>query len=96
MEKNTNIIKVKCPHCGAEYTIDEIYLAQYITGKSKNVIKDAAGTILHVDYDLEPDLAELFTCEYCNKDFKVDLDIKTKTSAVDEEVDFSTNSASLI
>lgn len=97
MEKQTtNYVTIKCPYCGAEYTLDEIYLAKYITGKSKQLMKDPTGKILLAEFELEPDLTEIFNCDYCHKDFNVDLEIKTTTSSVKEELDFSTESASLI
>ncbi len=82
-------IKITCPHCGAEYTLDEIYISKYLTGASNAVVKNALGKILAVDYDEEPDLSEQYICDYCNKEFNVDLEIKVKTEDVEEEVNFT-------
>ena len=95
MEKNLNFISIKCPYCAAEYTLAEIYIPKYITGKG-NIIKDPAGKILGIDYGLEPDLTEQYNCDYCHKDFNVELDIKANSSPVREELDFSVETASLV
>ena len=96
MEKSqTNYITIKCPHCGAEYVLDEIFIAKYITGKSNKPLKDTTGKILAIDFIEDPDLTELYHCDFCKKDFNVELDIKVKTSAVNEELDFSTDKVSL-
>lgn len=91
----TNYTILKCPHCGAEYTLDEIFFPKSITGKSKRPYKDPTGKILRIDLEEEQDLVESFNCDYCNKDFKVTLEIKAKSSNVSEELDFTTDRVSL-
>ena len=93
--ENTNTVIIKCPHCGAQYTLDEIYISKYLTGKSATVVKDALGKILYIDFEEQPDLSEKFNCEYCNKDFNVTLNITATSKKVEDEIDFSNNVVSL-
>jgi hypothetical protein len=44
--KEVNFVKIICPYCKAEYTLDEIYIGKYITGHSKDIIKDPTGKII--------------------------------------------------
>lgn len=44
--KEVNFVKITCPYCKAEYTLDEIYIGKYITGHSKDIIKDPTGKII--------------------------------------------------
>ncbi len=94
LERNNSVI-VKCPHCGAEYTLDEIFIPTGILGKSSTVVKDALGKILYIEWEEEPDQSETFNCDFCKKDFSVSLDIKNKSNKLEEEVDFSKTSVSL-
>lgn len=90
--KNT----IVCPHCRAEYTLDEIYIANYVIGKSKRVLKDNAGKILDVEYKIKPDLIETYNCDYCKRDFKIALDLSASTATLPDELDFSKDEVSLI
>lgn len=90
--KNT----IVCPHCGAEYTLDEIYIANYVIGKSKRVLKDSSGKILDVEYKIKPDLAETYNCEYCKHDFSTTLDLTVAVNTLPDELDFSKEEVSLI
>lgn len=89
-----NII-IKCPHCGAEYTLDEIFLPKSFFGRSSTVTKDALGHILYVEWEENPDLSETYNCDFCKKDFDTTLDVKTKSNKVEEILDFSKDSVSI-
>ena len=94
--KKENYITVKCPHCGAEYTLDELFMPNSLLGKTKNIIKDPSGKIIGIEW-LEPqDTTENYICDYCDKSFDVILDLKARTALPDEEDDFSTDITSLI
>ena len=94
--KNVSFVKIVCPHCKAEYTLDEIYIGKYITGRSKEIIKDPLGKIIATTWLEEPDVNETFRCNYCNRDFNVTLDITSESSELNELLDFSKDTASLI
>lgn len=91
-----NFVKIKCPHCGAEYTLGEIYISKYITGQSKDIIKDPTGKIIATTWAENPDLKETYNCDFCNRDFNVELDIKATSKELEEVVDFSKDTVSLI
>lgn len=38
--------KIICPKCGAEYLPSEIYFAEDLIGKQKNIVKNDEGKIL--------------------------------------------------
>lgn len=94
-KKSLNFVSIKCPYCAAEYTLADIYIPKYITGCG-TAIKDPTGKIIGIDYSTEPDLTEQYNCDYCNKDFNIDLKIEAKASPVREELDFSTEITSLM
>lgn len=95
----TTKLTVRCPHCGMEYSLDELFVSKYILGRSDHVVRDPLGNIILIDYiteDSKPYLTEQYICDGCNKQFNVELTIKAKAEAPDEETDFSTESASLL
>lgn len=94
--KNTVIIK--CPHCGREYLWSEIFYRDDISGKPKNIIKDALGHIIYVDYeeDSEPTLTQKYICDDCNKPFITEAIIKVETRSEEEALDFSEEYVSLL
>ena len=68
------------------------------TGTPDSVVKDAAGKILYADYieDEEPCAKESFVCDNCGKPFTVEPIISYKVGKAAEELDFSTESVSLL
>ena len=94
--KEVNFVKITCPYCKAEYTLDEIYIGKYITGHSKDIIKDPTGKIIATTWVEEPDITESFKCDYCNKEFEVELEIKAGSKEIDDMLDFSKGTVSLI
>lgn len=82
------MVKIVCPHCGAEYLMAEIFMQEDIFEKDVKIIKDEKGIIKQVIGDL-PEYHSSYICDYCNKEFNVDLEIKVKTEDVEEEVNFT-------
>lgn len=95
---NTNLIKIKCPHCGAEYLPAEIFMPGQLLGQTKNVIKDPLGKILYVDYkeDEEPEMTATFCCEHCDREFVAVAKLVVEAEEVEEELDFSNDTVSLL
>ena len=73
--------KIICPHCGAEYLLEEIFMSEDILG-TRMPIKDSKGKIVHVEGD-EPELSAEYVCDYCDSKFVTTLDI-TATTDVEE------------
>ena len=74
---------IKCPHCGAEYLFEEIFMSDDIIGK-RTAVKDSTG---HIQYILkeEPDMFTTYVCDYCNKEFKVVANIETTCEKLEDE-----------
>lgn len=90
---------IKCPHCGAEYLPGEIYMPGSLIGQPDDVVKDSFGRILYEDYssvELEPDMIEHFTCEFCEKPFIVEASVSYKAREEAPENDFTTDYVSLL
>lgn len=89
---------IKCPHCNAEYTYDEIFMPSDIEGKTEKVIKDALGKVLYTEYqeNCEPLSTAKYVCDYCDKQFVVEPIFAVKVRKESDELDFSTTTASLI
>lgn len=71
---------VKCPNCGYEYTVPEVFFVEDIFGKPTNIIRDDAGEIILVEGET-PRNTEQFTCDKCGCVFtaKVNHQVTTKT-----------------
>ncbi len=83
--------KIVCPVCKAEYTVQEIYLPEYLLGNIKEVEKDDEGKIV-VFYGRDMDLKESYKCDYCNSTFTVfaNIDFKTKSKTNDFNKSYTT------
>lgn len=67
--------KIVCPHCGAEYTPQEIFILDKF--KILSVPKDENGKILeHIDYND----SESYKCDYCDKTFGIAMNIIFETA----------------
>jgi len=77
----------KCPKCGAEYTVSEIFLPGQIIGKPIEILKDDFGKIIFIS-GAKPELTEGWTCDICNTYFKFKVNISLE-SQYDEDKDFS-------
>lgn len=90
---------IRCPHCGAEYLPGEIYFPGDLIGQPDDVVKDSLGKIIYEDYsseDLEPNMTEHFTCEYCEKPFIIEAVVTYKAKEEAPEKDFTTKYVSLL
>lgn len=100
MESNQkkNWPTIKCPHCGAEYYPEEIFMPGDHIGKATTVIKDALGRVLYQEYpaDAEPCMIEKYICDYCDKPFLVEPVTTYKVKKELEELDFSEKYVSLL
>lgn len=80
-------LTIKCPKCGREYLLEEIYSPYGLFGRPKNIVKDTDGKIISFEGDTI-DTEETFTCEKCECTFDVELRITADTK-VNVEQDFS-------
>ena len=77
-ERSVNFIK--CPYCGREYTVDEIYLPNHLLGKTREVLRLVDGTIDVIDYINAPDFMEKYKCDGCDNTFNVKTTLTFTTS----------------
>ncbi len=75
---------IECPHCRRQYTIQEIYMPNYLLGYAKDIVRNSEGVIEAFD-GIEQDLNEKFTCEECNTVFNVKANLSFETEIVEEE-----------
>lgn len=76
--KDKKEILITCPYCGAEYLPAEVFVPKSFFGTPEDIDKDYAGK-LEV-YDGNPmDLKEIYTCDFCNKEFEVTAEVKFKS-----------------
>ena len=68
------IQKIKCPVCGYEYVVSEIFIPKYLLGNPKLIERDNEGKI-DVYVGDEQDLVEEYTCDNCSTAFKVRANI---------------------
>lgn len=78
-----NEITIKCPYCGAEYLPAEIYIPKNFFGKPFDIERDYNHKIIDY-YGTSVDNKETYTCDYCNKTFKVFAKIDFTTSKNEE------------
>ena len=86
---------ITCPHCGHQYTPDEVLYADNVIGKviPTSIVRDPIGKILYCDYkDIDrPLLEESFICDNCNRPFVVEIEFSCKAKKEVDELDFSEN-----
>ena len=89
---------IKCPHCGTEYAPAEIFLPNDLTGTPAQVVRDACGKVIFIDYPEEdtPVTTTQYICDNCGKAFRVEPVISYKVKKEAEEFDFSETSTSLL
>lgn len=75
---------IECPHCRRQYTIQEIFMPNYLLGLAKDIVRNEDGVIEAFD-GVEQDLTEQFTCEECNTTFKVKANISFDVETIEEE-----------
>ena len=68
--KNKKIDVISCPFCHREYLPAEIFYPSSLLGKPYEIQRDYTGKILDY-FDDVVDADETYTCDGCNKKFKV-------------------------
>ena len=97
MENNLPKVIITCPHCGAQYTLEEIFEASDILGWPTDIIRDPLNKIIYTGYaeGSEPGFTSKYICDFCDKPFNVDLKITATATKEDEALDFSNTTVSL-
>lgn len=86
LEKKQNWL-IKCPHCGYEYHVSEIFFIESLMPKAKKIIRDESNTIIYIEAE-EPDLEEWYQCDNCDKNFKASATLTFKSEVDLLEEDF--------
>lgn len=77
-----------CPKCGFQYLPGEIFIADYLLGKPKRVIRNKVGEILGYE-GLEPELNDTFQCENCGEEFTVNahlsFNVNEESSTIEQD-----------
>ena len=96
MKSKQNKTIFTCPHCGAEYVLEEIFYPKSIMGGPTVILRDPLNKIIHVEWtDEAPILEESFTCDFCEKPFIAGFKISPYTLKEEEELDFSKQEVNL-
>lgn len=69
-KEDNNIIR--CPKCGYEYHLAEIFDTEDIFGSPDNILRNKKGKILNYTLDEENHTVE-WTCDGCGCNFKVSI-----------------------
>lgn len=77
---------IKCPKCGREYTINEIFMDEDFLGTQHHIIKDEEGKIIGFDGE-EPLFEEEFECDECNTKMHLKANVTIKVDSVQVEDD---------
>ena len=89
-----NYYKIRCPHCGYEYLLSEIFDTEDVLGTPSNIMRDDDGKIIFVEGE-QPITKQVWCCDKCGSKFQVSVDLSTWESALypskDEEEDFVLN-----
>lgn len=74
------MVKIKCPNCGSEYLISEIFYSDDLLDNPEVIIRDEENKILDIIGE-KATYKEEYTCDFCNTPFEVLLEIKPKVVA---------------
>lgn len=74
---------IKCPHCGAEYLPNEIFIEGGLLGDAHNILKTSLGQVISFKGNYL-DLNETYVCDYCNKPFIIVGKVSFETFAKQE------------
>ena len=80
---------VKCPYCGAEYLVSEIFLPEDLLDKAYTIHKNENGIIEFVN-GKEAELIESYICDYCDKQFIVKASMSYVSMKDDVEEEYVT------
>lgn len=95
---NNNVPKtiIKCPHCGHEHLLEEVFYEDDIIGMPTDVVRDPIGKILYVSWNGDaPTYKETYCCDHCGKPFIAELKIVATAYKEEEALDFSNLTSSL-
>lgn len=76
--------KIICPHCGAEYLLEEIFMSEDILG-TRMPIKDSKGKIVNFEGS-EPELCAEYICDYCDRKFTTTLTIEATSNEEEQDL----------
>lgn len=76
---------IKCPHCGAEYLPNEIYIPNEFFTETIS-LKDENCKILSVSSD-SLNTVEEYCCDNCSKTFKVSATVSFDTKEIKDDFD---------
>ena len=74
--------KIECPCCKRQYSIQEIFMPDYLLGKAQNIVRNEEGEIEVYD-GVEQDTTEEYTCDLCGTTFKVNATLTFETEKVE-------------
>ena len=74
---------IRCPYCGYEYSIAEIYYPDDLVGSENPVIRNSKNEITYSTGN-PPNLDRDYTCDNCSKSFQVSACQKFITKKLDE------------
>ena len=84
------IVRIRCPHCNAEYIPEEIFYPNSVFNKNIKVIRDEVGKIVLIEGEYSFDLNESFECECCGEVFSVLGEAKFSTSLKEDKFEEET------
>lgn len=83
-------IKIKCPKCGYEYFVGEIFFSEDLLGTPTNIIRDKNGNIISSQGEL-PSFKQEFECDHCGAMLSLKANLKVSTEIkVDFDEEYST------
>ena len=78
---------INCPYCNREYLPSEIFIPNAFFGRPYYIERDVEGKIIDIKGSTQ-DLIETFTCENCNKEFKIETKLSFKSIPNDFEEEY--------
>lgn len=88
---------IKCPFCGAEYLPGELLIPNNVVGQPSQVTRDSFNHIIYYEYleNREPLAKEKYVCDFCGREFVINIKPSYTTNKQDELLDFTVNSVNL-
>lgn len=80
---------IKCPKCGREYLVEEIFLPEDFLGTSDNVVRDDNGVIIDKNGD-DASLVEEYCCDNCGCNFEVTATVDFEVNPIEDNFDEET------
>ena len=73
-----NFITVRCPKCGREYTLAEIFYPSDLLGEPNNIIREDDGKIMLIEGD-RPSYQQEYECDNCGTVFTTRVELTADT-----------------